>query len=219
MPRTSSEESRADIQSTAALPSIPEERPMGRPHVPAHPNPDMVSMRKRQGGCDRTPAQPRSISPASRDEDFAAMGLGALSTQPDSEEEKEEEDGEGIMEGTPEERSNDDRNGNDYATGSGENTTQRPLEQINRHPPAEPESKKKRADAPPKPSKLRLKVTNNPRVADHKKATEEEEEVAPSAGSEGNTSPLTSLTSESEEEQPPVKRPKKRQKLRRRGRD
>ncbi|KAI7531457.1 hypothetical protein KC331_g14102 [Hortaea werneckii] len=215
MPRTSSEESRADIQSTAALPSIPEERPMGRPHIPAPHNPEMTSKRKRQAGFDRTPAQPRSISPASRDEDLAAMGLETRSTQPDSEEEKEEEGGEGFMEEIPEEQSSDDGNGDDDATGSGENPTQRPPEQINRHPPAEPESKKKKTDAPPGPSKLHLKVTNNPRVADHKKATEEEE-VVPTAGSEGNTSPLTSLTSESEEEQPPVKRPKKRQKLRHR---
>ncbi|KAI7220443.1 hypothetical protein KC365_g12003, partial [Hortaea werneckii] len=203
----------------AALSSIPEERPMGRPHIPAHHNPDLVSKRKRQGGFDRTPAQPRSISPASRDEDLAAMGLETHSTQPDSEEEKEEEGGEGVVEEVPEERSIGDESENDDATGPEENTTQRRPEQINRHP-REPESKKKKTDAPPGPFKLRLKVTNDPRVADHKKATEEEEEeVAPPAGSEGNTSPLTSLTSDSEEEQPPVKRPKKRQKLRRRGRD
>ncbi|KAI7235604.1 hypothetical protein KC330_g4225 [Hortaea werneckii] len=219
MPRTSSEESRADIQSTAALSSIPEERPMVRPHIPAPHNPEMTSKRKRQAGFDRTPAQPRSISPASRDQDFAAMGLETRSTQPDSEEEKEEEGGEGIMEEIPEEQSNDDGSEDDDAAAPGEYTTQRPPEQINRHPPAEPESKKKKADAPPGPSKLHLKATNNPRVADHKKATEEEEEVVPSAGSEGNASPLTSLTSESEEEQPPVKRPKKRLKTRHRGRD
>lgn len=145
------------------------------------------------------------------------MGLETRSTQPDSEEEKEEEGGEGVMEEIPEERSSGDESGDDDAEGPEENTTQRRPEQINRHPPAAPESKNKKTDAPPKTLKLHLKVTNDPRVADHKKATEEEE--VPTAGSEGNTSPLISLTSESEEEQPPVKRPKKRLKTRHRGRD
>ncbi|KAI7213686.1 hypothetical protein KC333_g6435 [Hortaea werneckii] len=203
----------------AALPSIPEERPMGRPHIPAPHNLEMTSKRKRRGGFDRTPAQPRSISPASRDEDLAAMGLETHSAQPDSEEEKEEKGDEGIMEEIPEEQSNDDGSEDDDAAAPGENTTQRHPEQIDSHP-RKPESKNKKTDEPTKPPKLRLKVTNNPRVADHKKATEEnEEEAVPSAGSEGNTSSLTSLTSGSEEEQPPVKRPKKRQKLRRRGRN
>ncbi|KAI6914558.1 hypothetical protein KC318_g1846 [Hortaea werneckii] len=201
----------------AALPSIPEERPMGRPHIPAPHNPEMTSKRKRQDRFDGMQARPSSISPASRDEDLAAMGLETLPTQPDFEEAEEEEGGEGVMEEIPEERTSGDGSEDDDAEGPEENTTQHHPRKIDSHPRV-PESKNKKTNAPPKPFKLRLKVTNNPRVADHKKATEEEE-VVPSAGSEGNTSPLTSLASGSEEEQPPVKRPMKRQKLRHRGRD
>lgn len=177
-------------------------------------------MRERQEGFDQMPVQPRSISPASRDDDLAAMGLGQAFAGPDSEGEDEEEEDEEdmMMETIPEERSNGDESGDDDAAGSGERETQRHPEQIDRHP-REPGSKTKKTDAPPKPLMLHLKVTETPRLAGRKRATEDDEEAVPSAGSEGNTSPLTSLTSGSEEEQPLVKRPKKRQKTRRRGRD
>ncbi|KAI7477072.1 hypothetical protein KC357_g4598 [Hortaea werneckii] len=215
----------------ATLPSIPEERPTGRRHIPAPHNPGMTSKRKRQDRVNKMPARPRSLSPASQDQDMAAMGIGTLPTQTDTEAEEEEESGEGkVMETIPEERSDGDESENDDAKGSKENTIQRHPEQIDRDP-GEPESKKKKIDALQRPFKLHRKVRNNPRVADRKKATEEEE--APSAGSEGSSSSLSSPPSElelegkleleeeleSEEEQPPVKPPAKRQKTRRRGRD
>ncbi|KAI6998573.1 hypothetical protein KC332_g7316 [Hortaea werneckii] len=207
----------------ATLPSIPEERPVGRPHGPARQNPDKTSKKKRQAGSARMPARPPSLSPALRDEDLAAMGIGTHPTQPGpGEEEAAEEGDEGVMETIPEERSSGDESGDDEAAGSREKTTQR-------HP-HEPESKKKKTDAPQKPFKLILKATGNPRVADQKKATEEdeipsadqkkatEEEEVPPAGSERDTSTLTGPTLEEEEEQPPVKPPAKRQKTRRHGR-
>ncbi|KAI6855108.1 hypothetical protein KC343_g2879 [Hortaea werneckii] len=217
---------RSPEKQRATLPSIPEERPVGRPHVPARQNPDKTSKRKRQPGSARMPARPPSLSPASQDEDLAAMGIGTHPTQPDPEEEEAaEESDEGVMETIPEERPSDDESGDDDVTGSGEKTTQRHPEQIDRHP-HEPDSKKKKTDAPQKPFKLILKATGNPRVADQKKATEEDEvpsedqkktteEEAPPAGSERDTSPLTDMTTGSEEQQPPVKPPAKRQKTRR----
>ncbi|KAI7459309.1 hypothetical protein KC351_g17748 [Hortaea werneckii] len=215
----------------ATLSSIPEERPTGRRRIPAPHNPGMTSKRKRQDRVNKMPARPRSLSPASQDQDMAAMGIGTLPTQTDTEAEEEEESGEGkVMETIPEERSDGDESENDDAKGSKENTIQRHPEQIDRDP-GEPESKKKKIDALQRPFKLHRKVRNNPRVADRKKATEEEE--APSAGSEGSSSSLSSPPSElefegkleleeeleSEEEQPPVKPPAKRQKTRRRGRN
>ncbi|KAI6815948.1 hypothetical protein KC340_g12546 [Hortaea werneckii] len=201
----------------ATLPSIPEERPTGRRHIPAPHNPGMTSKRKRQDRVNKMPARPRSLSPASQDQDMAAMGIGTLPTQTDTEAEEEEESGEGkVMETIPEERSDGDESENDDAKGPGENKKQRHPEQID-PPPREPESKNKKTDSPPGLLKSHLKATGSPRVADRKKATEEEE--VPSAGSEGSTSSLTDLTLESEEEQPPVKPPAKRQKTRHLGRD
>ncbi|KAI7471451.1 hypothetical protein KC351_g12132 [Hortaea werneckii] len=130
----------------ATLPSIPEERPVGRPHGPARQNPDKTSKKKRQAGSARMPARPPSLSPALRDEDLAAMGIGTHPTQPGpGEEEAAEEGDEGVMETIPEERSSGDESGDDEAAGSREKTTQR-------HP-HEPESKKKKTDAPQKPFK------------------------------------------------------------------
>ncbi|KAI7507808.1 hypothetical protein KC347_g6591 [Hortaea werneckii] len=203
----------------ATLPSIPEERPMGRPYIPARRNFEKTSKRKRHDRVDKKPARPRSISPASRDEDLAAMGLGPRPTQTDTEAEEEEEIGGGrVMETIPEEQSDGDESEDDDAEGSKENTTRRHPEQIDRHP-HEPESRNKKTDAQPGLLKSHLKSTADPRAADRKKATEEEK--VPSAGSEGSTSSLSDPPSEeeSEEEQPPVKPPAKRQKTRRRGRN
>ena len=58
------------------------------------------------------PARPPSLSPASQDEDLAAMGIGTHPTQPDPEEEEAaEESDEGVMETIPEERPSDDESG------------------------------------------------------------------------------------------------------------
>ncbi|KAI7087350.1 hypothetical protein KC356_g4245 [Hortaea werneckii] len=203
----------------ATLPSIPEERPMGRPYIPACHNPKRTPKRKRHDRVDKKPARPRSISPASRDEDLAAMGLGPRPAQPGSDDEEEEEDKEDtMMETRPQERSGGDESENDHAEGPGENTTQLHPEQIDRHP-REPESTKKKIDVQPGLLKSHLKATADPRVADRKKATEEKK--VPSAGSEGSSSSLSDPPSEeeSEEEQPPVKPSAKRQKTRHRGRD
>ncbi|KAI7250770.1 hypothetical protein KC343_g3738 [Hortaea werneckii] len=213
----------------AKLPAIPEERPMGKPHIPTPHNPETTSKRKRPTGSDRMPARPRSLSPPSQDQDMAAMGIGRMSTRSSPEEEEEEEGSEDVPETTPEERSSGDESEKDDHKGPEENIAQRHPEQIGRHP-HEPESKKRKTDAPRKPVTLHPKATGNPRVADQKKATEEdevasadqkkatEEEETPPAGSERDTSPLPDVALEEEEEQPPVKPPAKRQKTRRHGR-
>lgn len=192
MPNASSEESRADIQSTAALPSIPEEGPRPRSRTATHDNPKMTSKRKRQDQLDSRSTGPSPLSPASAEEDLAAMGLRPRPTQFDSAEDQD--------------------------------TTQRHPRKTDPHP-RQPENKNKSVDERRKPFKLTARTGNMPQGStprNHEEATEEAE--GPSAGSEGDTSPLTSLATESEEEEeeeeePPLRRPHKRQKTQHRGRD
>ncbi|KAI7277945.1 hypothetical protein KC345_g6279 [Hortaea werneckii] len=107
----------------AALPSIPEEPPMGRPHIPTPHNPVKTSKRKRPTGSDRMPARPPSLSPASQNQDMAAMGIRRMSTRSSPEEEEEGEGGEGVPETISEERSSGGESGDDDAAGSGEKKT------------------------------------------------------------------------------------------------
>ncbi|GAB1744543.1 hypothetical protein NU219Hw_g1947t1 [Hortaea werneckii] len=179
---------RKSRESTAALPSIPEEGPRPRSRTATHDNPKTSSKRKRQDQLDSRSTGPSSLSPASAEEDLAAMGLRPRPTQFDSAEDQD--------------------------------TTQRHHRQIDPHP-RQPESKNKSVDERRKPFKLTARTGNVPQGStprNHEEATEEAE--GPSAGSEGDTSPLTSLATESEEEEePPLRRPHKRQKTRHPGRD